>query len=68
MTQFFWSSGHLGWAFFLLLVYSGVCLLAGDLTWRLVRMRGRKLVGVIVGGWLAGVVLILLGTWQTGLL
>lgn len=68
MTQFFWSSGHLGWAFFLLLVYSGVCVLASDLAWRFIKTSGRNLAAAIVVGWLIGVALILSGTWCTGLL
>lgn len=68
MMEFFWSAHHLGWACFLLLAYSGVCLLAGDLVWRLFTLRGRRLAGAVAGGWLAGVVLIVACARWAGLL
>lgn len=58
MTQFFWSSGHLGWAFFLLLVFTGLWWLLVDLAWRLWTVRATCLAAWTGLGWLAGVVLI----------
>lgn len=60
MSGFIWSSGHLGWGFFLLLVYSAACVIAGDLAWRLVTINARKLVPILGVCWLVGVGLILL--------
>jgi hypothetical protein len=56
MMPFFWSQGHLGWPFFGVLVYSVLCLLAGDIVWRLTPAPFRKILGVMALVWAAGVV------------
>ncbi len=62
MTSFFWSNGHLGWAFFGVLVYSVLCLLAGDIVWRLTPAPFRKILGVMALVWAAGIV-VLVALW-----
>lgn len=66
MTQFFWSAGHIGWAFFALLVFTGVWWLVADLAWRQVVASGRSLALVFGGCWFLGVALILIGAWRAG--
>lgn len=61
MSEFLWTSGHLGWAFFALMVFSGLWLLAIDMAWRLTRLGVRVLVVLALAGWVIGVVLILWG-------
>ncbi|HKZ10780.1 MAG TPA: hypothetical protein VJL61_08740 [Rhodanobacteraceae bacterium] len=56
MTSFFWSQGHLGWPFFGVLVYSVLCLLAGDIVWRLTPAPFRKIFAVMAVIWVAGAV------------
>lgn len=60
MSAFFWASGHLGWGFFAVLVFSGVWLLVVDYAWRLKNVAIRKLLAVMGGCWLLGVALIVL--------
>lgn len=60
MSEFFWSSGHLGWGCFFILVYTCACLLAGDLVWRLVTVSTRRLMALFSVCWLLGVGVILL--------
>lgn len=62
MTSFFWSHGHVGWSFFGLLVYSALCLLAGDIVWRLTPASFRKILAVMTLVWAAGVV-VLVAAW-----
>lgn len=62
MTSLFWSNGHLGWAFFGVLVYSVLCLLAGDIVWRLTPAPFRKILGVMALVWAAGIV-VLVALW-----
>ena len=56
MMSFFWSNGHLGWAFFGVLVYSVLCLLTGDIVWRLIPAPFRKILAVMALVWASGVV------------
>ena len=58
MTSVFWSHGHLGWPFFAVLVYSALCLLAGDIIWRLVPAPSRKIHAAMALVWVAGTVAI----------
>lgn len=61
MSSFWWTGGHLGWAAFALILFTGVWWLLADLYWRLVTMRASRLAIMIGIGWLIGVGLILLG-------
>ena len=67
MSEFFWTSGHLGWGVFALVVFTCLWLLLTDLVWRLTRVRIRRLAAAMVSGWLIGFGLILLafysGNW-----
>ena len=58
MNAFAWDAGHLGWGLFALLVYTGVWLLASDLTWRLTNIAIRRLLTVMACIWTVGVALI----------
>ena len=60
MHDFFWTSGHLGWGFFALAVFSGLLLLLGDLYWRLQSTRIGRLLAALATAWAAGAGLILL--------
>ena len=60
MHDFFWSSGHLGWGFFALLVFTALLLLLGDLYWRLRNIRIGRLLAALVSAWLVGAALIVL--------
>lgn len=60
MNGFFWSSSHLGWGIFTLIVFTCLCLLLADLVWRLTRVGVRRLAVTMVSGWLIGSGLILL--------
>lgn len=55
MTSFFWSHGHLGWSFFGVLVYSVLCLLAGDIVWRLTPAPFRRILAIMALIWALGV-------------
>ena len=56
MTTFFLSQGHLGWSFFGVLMYSVLCLLAGDVVWRMTTAPFRRLLAVMALIWAAGAV------------
>lgn len=60
MSAFFWSSGHLGWGLFALVVFTGVWLLAGDFVWRVKTSRFGRLAIGLAAGWLVGAALIML--------
>lgn len=66
MNGFFWTSGHLGWGIFALVVFSGLWCLVSDLAWRLLAVRARRLAFALGVGWVAGVALILLGFYLAG--
>lgn len=59
MSGFFWASGHLGWGFFSLVVFTALWWLLTDLLWRLMSIRIHRLMAAMVGGWVAGAGLIL---------
>ncbi len=65
MIGFFWTSGHLGWALFAVLAFSGIWLLLIDLVWRLTSIAIRRLVAVACGGWLVGLGLVVLAYWAS---
>jgi len=56
MMSFFWSNGQLGSAFFGVLVYSVLCLLAGDIVWRLTPAPFRRILAVMALVWAAGAI------------
>jgi hypothetical protein len=51
---FFWSSGHIGWPLFGITVFSILCLLATDFTWRVARVPIRTLLSIAAIVWAAG--------------
>ena len=61
MSEFFWTSGHLGWGIFVLAVFTGLWWLLSDLVWRLRNVRIGRLAMAMSAGWIIGVGLILLG-------
>ena len=61
MNGFFWTSGHLGWDIFALVVFTGLWWLLSDLVWRLRNVRIGRLAVAMSIGWTIGVGLILLG-------
>jgi hypothetical protein len=63
MNGFFWASGHLGWAIFSLLVFSGLWCLLADLVWRLKNMQIKRLACVMSAGGILGTGLIVLVYW-----
>lgn len=60
MSEFFWSSGHLGWGIFALLVFTGLWWLLSDLVWRVRNVRIGRLAIAVSIGWIIGAGLILL--------
>jgi hypothetical protein len=61
MNGFFWTSGHLGWGIFALVVFTGLWCLLSDLVWRLSSIKIGRLAAAMTTGWIIGVGLILLG-------
>lgn len=61
MSDFFWTSGHLGWGVFALIVFTCFWWLLADLIWRLRSIRVHNFAILMALGWLIGVVFILLG-------
>lgn len=61
MNAFFWTSGHLGWGIFALVVFTGLWWLLSDLVWRLSSVKIGRLAVALAIGWSIGVGLILLG-------
>jgi hypothetical protein len=61
MNGFFWTSGHLGWGIFALVVFTGLWFLLSDLVWRLSSIKIGRLATAMAIGWIIGVGLILLG-------
>lgn len=59
MNDFFWISGHLGWGFFSIVVFTVVWLLLSDLYWRLKRTNFTKLLVTIITGWIMAIAIIL---------
>jgi len=60
MNGFFWTTGHLGWGIFALVLFTGVWLLVSDLMWRLSSVRIGRLATALLIGWIIGAGLILL--------
>lgn len=56
MLGWFYTEGHLGWALFAALVYSGVGVLVTDYVWRRVTMSTRLLLAAAVGLWVLGLI------------
>lgn len=63
MSEFLWTSGHLGWGIFALAVFSALWWLLADLCWRLTATRFARLAALLGAGWVVGVGLIVLGWW-----
>lgn len=61
MSDFFWTSGHLGWGLFAAIVFSGLWLLLSDLVWRLTAIRIVRLSVAASATWLIGIALIVAG-------
>lgn len=61
MPAWLYDQGHIGWALFAALVYSGVLVLVVDYLWRRVTMSSRVLAAGSLLLWIIGVVLIGLG-------
>lgn len=66
MSDFFWTSGHVGCGLFAIVVFSGVWLLFSDLVWRLKNIRVVRLALAMSAGWLVGVGLIVAGLYVAG--
>ena len=65
MNGFFWTSGHLGWGIFALVVFTGLWTLLSDLVWRLKNVRIGRLAVAMSIGWSIGVGLIFLALYLT---
>lgn len=63
MTGFFWTSGHISWLFFAILVFSGLWLLLSDLVWRVKSARFGWIPLAMFAGW---VIAIALMVWVAG--
>jgi hypothetical protein len=63
MNGFLWSSGHLGWGVFSLLVFTVLWWLFADLAWRLKKVRLGWFVGVMAAAWAIVASLIVAGFW-----
>lgn len=59
MNEFIWTSGHLGWGIFALVVFTGLWVLGTDLYWRLKKIKTARLLMTMATGWIIGVGLIL---------
>lgn len=66
MNGFLWTSGHLGWGLFSLIVFTGVWWLIADFVWRVTNTHIGRLATAVGGAWLVGVVCIVLGFWLVG--
>lgn len=55
MMSFFWSSGHIGWPFFSIVVFSVLSLLSGDIAWRVTQISSRKFLSIAAIVWVSGV-------------
>ncbi len=61
MNGFIWTSFHIGWGFFALLVFTALWWLFTDLVWRLANIRIQRLIAMMTAGWIVGVGLIVAG-------
>lgn len=66
MSDFFWTSGHLGWGLFAIMVFSAVWLLFSDFVWRLRNVRIVRLALTMSASWIVGVGLIVAGLYIAG--
>jgi hypothetical protein len=63
VEEWLWSDGHIGWAFFVLVVYTIGMFLIADLAWRLLVVSTRWLAAALALIWLIGAAAIWLGWW-----
>ena len=61
MNGLLWTSGHLGWDIFALIVFTGLWCLLADLVWRLQSVKIGRLAAAMTIGWIIGIGLIWLG-------
>lgn len=61
MNGFFWTSGHLGWGIFAIVVFTALWCILSDLIWRLRNIRIHQLTIGMVVSWVVGILFILLG-------
>ena len=66
MNTLLWTSGHLGWTFFALIVFTGIWGLFFDLCWRLLAIRIGRLLALMAIGWVIGIGCILFGFHVAG--
>ncbi|MGN8158615.1 hypothetical protein ACS8Y6_09860 [Salinisphaera sp. RV14] len=56
MPGWLYTDGHLGWALFAALVYTGAGVLVGDYVWRRVTIPAKLLLAAAVGVWVLGLI------------
>ena len=61
MSDFLWTSGHLGWGVFSIAVFTGLWMLLIDLYWRLKSTGIGRFLATMATGWIIGVGLIVFG-------
>lgn len=66
MSRFFWTSGHIGWGLFAVLVFTGLWWLLSDVVWRLKNGPIHRLVAMMFGGWVIGMGLVFLSFYFAG--
>lgn len=59
--NFFWTSGHFGWAFFSLIAFTGLWCLMIDIVWRVTHVTVRRLAFLSLVGWAVAASAILWG-------
>lgn len=59
MPDWIYAQGHIGWALFFVLVYSGLFAMVLDYIWRRTVMPGRRLLGSALTSWVVGLVVLL---------
>lgn len=64
MNDFLWTSGHLDWVIFVLVVFTGIWFLLFDLVWRLTNVRIGRLAVAMSIGWIIGFGLVLLTLYR----
>lgn len=55
MSPFLWSSGHLGWGLFAVIVFTALWCLLGDVYWRLQNTRLSRFLPALAVGWAIGI-------------
>lgn len=58
MPVWLYTDGHMGWALFACLVYTGLSVLVADYVWRRVIMRGGILLAAFLAAWLLGLLVL----------